>query len=84
MDRNHVPKRIGQGKAIIPLFLSALLRMIFAALSASMKKGIGQVFLSVMRERIKPGQMTFTSIPSGRSMPRRAMLHVFTHAFDAE
>lgn len=84
MERNHVPKRIGHGKAIIPLFLSALLSIILAALSASMKKGMGQVFLSVMRERMNPGQMTFTSMPSGRSIPRRAMPHVLTHDFVAE
>ena len=59
-DKNQTASRIGQGKAINPTFFSTREAMISAALSASIKKGMGQVFWSVIRERINPGQMTLT------------------------
>ena len=75
--------RIGHGKAMSPTFLSALERMMRAASGASMKKGIGQVFLSVMRERTNPGQIAETLMPSLFSIPRSESAHVFMHAFVA-
>ena len=60
MDMNHAARRMGQGKAISPMFFSTLSTIILAAFSADMKKGIGQVFLSVMRDFTKPGQITLT------------------------
>ena len=83
IERNQVASLIGHGNAIRPMFLSALERMMRAALGASIKKGIGHVFLSVMRERTKPGQMAETWMPSLLSMPRSANAHVFMHAFVA-
>ena len=51
-----------------------------AALSASIKNGIGQVFLSVILERIKPGQITLTEIFSARRLLRNASPQALTQA----
>ena len=80
----HTEKRIGHGKAMSPTLRSTRLRIIRAALSASMKNGMGQVFTSVIRDRMKPGQITLTLIPSFFSIPRIASPQVFTHDFVAE
>jgi len=80
IETNHVAKRIGQGKAISPMFLSSLVAMISAAFSASIKNGIGHVFLSVIRERTNPGQMTETLMFSGFNARRRASPHALTQA----
>ena len=58
--------------------------MMRAALSASMRNGIGHVLRSVMRERTNPGQMTDTQMRSLFSMALRDSPHVFTHALVAE
>ena len=58
MDNAQVANRIGQGKAISPTFFSNREAMISEAFSADIKNGIGQVFLSVMRDFTKPGQIT--------------------------
>jgi len=84
MDKNHVASRIGHGNAISPTSLSARRRMMRAALSASMKNGMGHVFRSVMRERTNPGQIAEMRMPSRRQCPRRASAHVLTALFDAE
>lgn len=85
IETNHAPKRIGQGKAISPLFFSMRLAMRLAALSASIKKGIGQVFLSVMRERTNPGAKTDTLMLCffAKSM-RKASPQALTQALVAE
>ena len=57
---NHVAKRMGNGKAIKPTFFCMRSAINFAAGSASIKNGIGQVFLSVILERTKPGQIVLT------------------------
>jgi hypothetical protein len=75
---------MGHGKAINPTLRPARFRIILAALSASMKKGIGHVFFSVMRERTKPGQIAETRIPSLLSMPLNASAQVFTQLLVAE
>jgi hypothetical protein len=49
-----------------------------------MKNGIGHVFMSVIRERTKPGHTTFIRMPSRASGRLFARPHVFTAAFDAE
>ena len=72
MLKNHVAKRIGQGKAISPMFFSMRLAISFAAGSASIKKGMGHLFLSVMRERIKPGQIVFTCMLCSNNCKRKA------------
>ena len=84
MDNPHDARRIGHGNAMRPTLRSTRLRITQAALSASMKNGIGHVFRSVMRERTNPGQTTETLIPSGFNMPRSASPHVLTQAFVAE
>ena len=71
------------GKAIIPLFLAIPLAIISAACSPSMKKGMGQVFWSVMRERTKPGQITETLICSSFNLTRKASPQALTQAFEA-
>lgn len=80
IEPNQAPNRIGHGKAIKPMFLSILEAIIIAALSASMKKGIGQVFLSVIRERTNPGAIMFTCIFSFASLGRSASPYALTHA----
>ena len=60
MEPNQAAKRIGHGKTIRPTFFSIRLAIISAALSASIKNGIGQVFLSVILERTNPGQITLS------------------------
>ena len=60
MLANHVAKRMGNGKAIKPTFFCMRLAINFAAGSASIKNGMGQVFLSVILERTNPGQTVFT------------------------
>ena len=82
-DISHTPKRIGHGNAISPTFLSTRSSMTLTAQSASMKNGMGHVLRSVMRERIKPGQITFTHIPSRLSIPRRESAQLFIAAFVA-
>ena len=57
---SQTTKRIGQGNAIRPIFFRIRRAIRAAAGSASIKNGIGQVFLSVMRERTKPGQIVLT------------------------
>ena len=84
IERSHVPNRMGQGNAIMPTLRSARRRIIFAALSASMKNGIGQVFLSVSRDLTNPGQMAETLISSCFSIPRNARAHVLRQLFVAE
>ena len=84
VESHQVAKRMGQGKAMRPTLRSTRRRMMRAALSASMKNGMGQVFLSVMRERTKPGQMTETRTPSARRCPRRDSPHVLTQLLVAE
>ena len=83
IESSHVAKRIGHGNAISPMFRSTRSRMILAARSASMKNGIGQVLRSVMRERMNPGQITFTKMPSPFSIPRRESAQLFIAAFVA-
>ena len=83
MASSHVANRIGHGKAISPTLRSVRARMMRAALSASMKNGIGHVLRSVMRERTKPGQTTETRIPSGASIPRSESPHVLRQLFVA-
>jgi len=83
-ERNHTAKRIGQGKAMRPTFFSTRSRMIRAALSASMKNGMGHVFTSVIRERMNPGHNTLTLIPSFFSIPRIARPQVLTQDFVPE
>ena len=82
-EPNQAAKRIGQGKVIRPLFFSMPAAMISAAFSASMKNGIGQVFLSVIRERTNPGQMTFSCMFSLAKRIRIASPYAFTQALDA-
>ena len=59
-DMSHTANLIGHGKAIKDEFFSIPLAIMAAALSACMKNGIGQVFLSVMRDFTNPGQMMLT------------------------
>ena len=80
---NHALNLIGQGKAIKPTFLSILEAMTSAAFSVSQKKGIGQVFLSVIRERTNPGQIVLTLILYCNKSPLKASPHAFTHALEA-
>ena len=80
---SHTPKRIGHGNAISPTFRSTRSRMILAARSASMKNGIGQVLRSVMRDRMNPGQIAFTQMPSPFSIPRKESAQLFIAAFVA-
>src|SRR5574344_1044465 len=84
IEPNQVTNRIGHGKAISPTFRSTRARITRAAFGASQKNGIGQVLRSVIRDRTKPGQTTFTRMPSGASAPRSAAPHAFTHALEAE
>ena len=84
IERNHVARRMGQGKAMSPMSRSAREMTVRAALSASMKNGIGHVFLSVSRERMNPGQMTETLTPSFLRKPRRESPHVFMQLLVAE
>ena len=84
IDSSQLARRIGQGKAMSPTLRSTRSSMIRAARSASMKKGIGQVFMSVIRERTKPGHTTFMHIPSRESGRLLASPHVFTADFEAE
>ena len=72
IDMNQVANRIGHGKAIKPIFFSTLVAIISAALSASIKNGIGQVLPSVMRERTNPGHTTQTFMPYFFKSPRKA------------
>ena len=83
-DIHHAPSRMGNGNAITPTFRSARRSIMFAALSASIRNGIGQVLPSVRRVRMNPGHTTQTRIPSGASIPRRASPHVLTQLFVAE
>lgn len=69
---NQEANRIGKGKEIRPIFFSIRLAISAAAGAASIKNGIGQVFLSVMRERTKPGQIVLTCILWGRRLKRKA------------
>ena len=57
---NHEARRMGNGKAIKPTFFFMRFAISSAAGSASIKNGMGQVFLSVILERTNPGQMVFT------------------------
>ena len=82
-DISHTPKRIGHGNAISPTFLSTRSSMTFAALSASMKKGMGHVLRSVMRDLTNPGHITFTHMPSRLSIPRSESPQLFIAAFVA-
>jgi hypothetical protein len=84
IDNIHTAKRIGQGNAISPTFLSARERIILAALSASIKNGIGHVFWSVIRERTNPGHIAETEIFSFRKIPLIASAQVFIQLFVAE
>ena len=82
-DISHTPKRIGHGNAISPTFLSARSSITFTALSASMKKGIGHVLRSVMRDLMNPGHITLTHMPSRFSIPRSESPQLFIAAFVA-
>ena len=82
-ERNQVARRIGQGKAMRPMSRSTRSRMMRAALSASMKNGIGHVLRSVMRERMKPGQITFMRMPSRARGLRKESAQDFIAAFVA-
>ena len=83
IDKNHVAKRIGHGKAINPTLSSSRATMISAALSALIKNGIGQVFLSVIRDFTNPGQITLISILSFFKLPRNASPYALTQALVA-
>lgn len=72
IEANHTTKRKGNGNEIMLLLFSIPFTMILAASEASIKKGMGQVFWSVIRERTKPGQITLTLIPSGLSLTLKA------------
>ena len=84
IEPNQVANLICHGKAINPTFFSMRLAIISAALSASIKYGIGQVFLSVIRERINPGQIVETLIPKGAKDKRKPSPQALTQAFVAE
>ena len=84
VEIHQAPRRMGHGNAIMPTFRSARRSIISAALSASIRNGMGHVLPSVRRVRMKPGHTTETRIPSGASMPRRDRPHVFTQLFVAE
>ena len=78
MLMTHAEKAIGHGKVIRLLFFESPFAMIFAALSAGMKNGIGNLFFAVMRDATNPGQMTLTSMFSRTSRPRKASPHART------
>ena len=80
IDISHELKRRGNGNEIMALLTLMPSAMILAAAEASMKKGIVQVFWSVMRERTNPGQTTLTFIPSGLSLTRSASPYALTAA----
>ena len=61
---SHEMKYIGQGKAMRPLLCARPRRMIRAARSAVISRGMGNGLLSVMRLTTKPGQITLTAMPS--------------------
>ena len=69
---SHTANLMGHGNAIKPTFFCIRLAIISAAGSASMKKGIGQVFLSVILDRTNPGQMVFTCMLWGSKFKRNA------------
>ena len=72
IDISHELKCRGNGNEIMALLTLMPSAMILAAAEASMKKGIGQVFLSVILDRTNPGQMVFTCMLWGSKFKRNA------------
>ena len=79
-DISHAHNLSGHGNAIIPLFFATPSAIIAAARGASIKNGIGQVFLSVILERTKPGQTTETLIFLSRKCNLNASPQALTNA----
>jgi hypothetical protein len=83
MLKAHTAKRIGQGKTINPTFFCMRFAISSAAGSASIKNGIGQVFLSVILDRMNPGQIVFTWMLCSSKCNLKASPYAFTHALEA-
>ena len=81
---SHALKTIGQGNAMIGLFLQIPLMIFFAAFSGVIKNGILKAFLSVSGVLMKPGQIVLTLMFWGFNHPRKASLQALTHALLAE
>ena len=80
----HAEKASRGGKVIRPLFLRSPSAIISAALSAGIKKGMGNLFFCVIRETTKPGQTTLTSMPQGLIYPLNASPQARTAFLDPE
>ena len=83
IESSHDARRIGQGNETRPLPRERPSHILRAAASASMKNGMGHVFLSVIPERTKPGHTTLTQTPSGARRPRSESPHALSAALEA-
>ena len=75
---------VGQGNEMRLLFRSNPFIIIRTALSVSIRNGIGKPLTSVIRDLIKPGQITFIFTSYLAKFVRKDSPYDLTAAFDAQ